>query len=206
MSTIIYCGEFSRQVGDSIAIGRAEHFPTMLNVEQFRAHNAPLQGVVFALFSSLRLDLMREVENALAPTALLYTCFAFERHVMLAPPSSAEGVCAHCFSKRILSNPPLPYSAESMFFLFKLARDFPTMEFQGFHSGIVAMAAQLCLLQAADCSAADHSTLFEIGSARIQSSRILPFHGCTCRSVHRHTCAGPQRFTAFHSELTSWIK
>lgn len=209
MSTYIHCGEFGRQLAAAIATGRPESAVTTLDpardLAQFRAHGRALEGTVFALFSSLRLDLMREVAQALAPSASLFCAFAFERHVVLAPPCSPAGVCARCFSKRLLSQPPAPYSAESLFFLAKLAADVPALEFHGYHPGLVDLAAQLCLLQANGDLAADASLLIDIGSAQIHSSKIMPFHGCTCRGTNRATCAGPQRFAAFHKELGAWI-
>lgn len=205
MSTYIHCGQFGRTLADAIAASRPDDVATLLDLVQFRAGGGAWEGQMFALFSSLRLDLMQEIAQSLAPSASLFSCFAFERHVLLAPPCSPTGVCAQCFRKRLLSQPPAPYSAESLFFLAKLAADVAALEFHGYHPGLVELAAQLCLLQATGKLAADASLLIETGSAQIHTSKITPFHGCLCRSPSRTTCAGPQRFAAFHQELSAWI-
>jgi len=205
MSTYIYCGEFGSNLARAIAASKPDGAAIMLDLAQFRARPAAPVAQVFALFSSLRLDLMQEIERSLAPSASLFSIFAFERHVMLAPPCSPEGVCAECFSKRLLSQPPAPYSAETLYFLAKVAADVSALEFHGYHPGLVELAAQLCLLQARGELAADASLLIETGSTQIYTSKIAPFHGCTCRNVARTTCAGPQRFAAFDRELSTWI-
>ncbi|MBP1202521.1 hypothetical protein JOD97_000535 [Duganella sp. 1411] len=204
MSTYLHCGAFGRDLAAAIAAHRPEPAATMLDAAQFSSGGGTLDGPVFALFSSLRLDLMRDIAQALTPSASLFSGFAFERHVILAPPCSPAGVCARCFGKRLLSQPPAPYSAETLFFLAKLAA-VPALEFRGYHPGLVELAAQLCLLQAGGQLAADASLLIDTGTAQVHTSKIMPFHGCICRSPTRATCAGPQRFAAFDKELGTWI-
>lgn len=203
MPTIIYSGNFANQVAATIAAAYVERQPVLLSWQEYQAGAKMLHGQVFALFSSLRLDLLQELEGNLVADATLIAGFAFERHFMVAPHLSSEGICAACFSKRIMSQPPIPYSAETFYFLGKAGSDFD-IDFHAFHAGIVVQAAQLCLLQAQAIFASDNSILFETNSGIIESSKIMPFHGCTCRSHQRQTCAGPERFAAFHQELSSW--
>jgi hypothetical protein len=205
MPTFIYSGEFGRSVAGCIAPRQSGRAPTMLDPAQLRACTGRLEGQVFALFSSLRLDLMQEAEQRLAPTANLFTCFAFERHVLLAPPCTPDGICAQCFCKRLLSQPPEPYGAETLFFLAKLAAQSETAEFRAYPASLVDLTAQLCLLQARGLLAPTDSLAIDSASGAIVSSRIMPLHGCTCRSASRTTCAGPQRFASFHGELGTWL-
>ncbi|NHZ91856.1 hypothetical protein F2P45_23030 [Massilia sp. CCM 8733] len=205
MSTIIYSGEFGRSVAACIAARQSGCAATMLDVAQLRAAASRLEGQVFALFSSLRLDLMQEAAQRLAARATLFTCFAFERHVLLAPPCSPEGICAQCFSRRLLSQPPEPYGAETLFFLAKLAAQPGAAELRAYPASLADLTAQLCLLQERGLLAPTDSVAIDSASGAIVSSRIMPVHGCTCRSPSRTTCAGPQRFTAFHGELSTWL-
>lgn len=209
MSTLIHSGEFGLALANALAAALARRQPgeaaTLLDARQCPGAPGSLEGQVFALFSSLRLDLMQALAGALAPAASLFCGFAFERHVLLAPPCSAQGVCAQCFARRLLSQPPEPYSAETLFFLSRLAATVDTLAFRGYHPGLVDLAAQLCLLQADGQFAPTTSILIDSAGVGIYSSQIMPLHGCTCRSPGRSTCAGPQRFAAFGKELDTWI-
>jgi hypothetical protein len=216
MTTIIFEGRFGEAVALAIAAKDQGQEAHIMSWEQWQSRLAQhpalaLEGTVHAIFSALNLDGARAVERQLGPLARLICCFAFERHVLVAPLSAAGSVCLECFGKRLLCLPPAPYGTEAIYLLSTLGARLDALQFQGFHQGIVSLAAQLCIQREASVLTPRTSTLFEINNVQINTSDIMPLHGCPCRGhshgdmPQRSSSAGHERFSGFSEELASWM-
>lgn len=122
--------------------------------------------------------------------------------VMITPVFEPGRPCIKCFCKRWLSLPPSSLSPESAAALCYHASVETTFEFRAYHPMGISAVATMLRLQLANQSA--KSIVLDTSNMIVQSSNLLPVHGCDCRG-HRSTPVSGARFVCFKEEISQWL-
>lgn len=157
-------------------------------------------AAAFAVFlSAPRLSALEAIDAA-APAVPWAAAFPFERHLVVTPLFTTGTACARCFVRRWISQPPDGYQHETVHAVVSLLRDSPQVEYRNPSPLAGGLSARL-LIEAFQRLSAD-ATCFDTAGASLQSARIRPLHGCSCRTS---SIAGIDRFARFDEDLADLL-
>lgn len=198
LSRIFHLGSFGKAVAEAAA-SRIAGPSVTIPIEAGSPTSAALTNVAAFAVTLSEPDLFSlEAVGLAAGSRVWLAAFPFEKHIVVTPIFSIGTTCARCFVRRWLCQPPPGYGGETVLAMSTLCHEHSIGGYRNLSPLAPALAA--ILLTTNWKSQSNSVVCFDTAALHVESNRIRPLHGCSCRS---NRLGGIGRFATFGPGLAA---